>query len=179
MVVGGSAIFAAELKSGLRPGDYIGSFDAVKCAGAVNDGIEVGHELCYVCHLGLRPVVLVFAQNPEDPALAGLLTRIEKIVAKHEDKQLAGLVSLLGADREALIDQAKQLAGRHKLAHIALVVPVEHQGPADFDINPVAAVTVMIYNEAQVVGSYAFAPGGLKEEAIERMVADTEKMLGM
>lgn len=177
IAVSGSVTRAAELKSGLRPGDYIGAFDSVKCAGAVNDGIAVGSELCYCCQLGLRPVVLVFAHNPADPSVAALLTQIETAVAKHKDQQLGGLVSLLGADREELISQAKQLGSQHKLAHVALVVPVEHKGPADFNLNPEAAVTVMIYNEAKVTATYAFAPGGLKPEAIERIMADTEKML--
>ena len=178
IALSGSHSVAAELKSGLRPGDYVGSFDAIKCAGAVNDGVEVGAELCYCCELGLRPVVLVFASNPDDPALAALVTRIEKSVEKHKDQQLAGLISLLGPNREDLIAQAKHLGSRHKLAHVALVVAVEHEkGPADFDLNPQAAVTVMTYTEAQVTATHAFAPGGLTPEAIERVMADAEKML--
>ena len=32
-------------------------------------------------------------------------------------------------------------------------------------------------DEAKVTATCAFAPGGLKSEAIERIMADTEKML--
>jgi hypothetical protein len=38
---------AAELESGLQVGDSVGAFDVVKCSGAVNDGVEVGQQLCY------------------------------------------------------------------------------------------------------------------------------------
>lgn len=39
--------FADELKSGLQVGDDVGPFQVVKCGGAVDDGVEVGDELCY------------------------------------------------------------------------------------------------------------------------------------
>jgi hypothetical protein len=145
----------------------------------VNDGIKVGDELCYCCELGLRPVVLVFASNTADPALATLLTRIEKAVEQHKDRQLAGLIALLGPEREGLIERAKQLADEHKLSRTALVVPAEHAspGPADFDLDPQAAVTVMTYTEAKVTTTFAFLPGGLTPEAIDRVLAAAEKMV--
>ncbi len=55
---------AAELKSGLQPGDLVGPFDVEKCGGAVNDGKEVGANFCYRCMLGNKPVVMVFAARP-------------------------------------------------------------------------------------------------------------------
>ena len=53
---------AAEIKSGLQPGDLVGAFDVEKCGGAVNDGKEVGTNFCYRCMLGNKPVVMVFAR---------------------------------------------------------------------------------------------------------------------
>jgi hypothetical protein len=42
------AIAAEEgLKSGLQVGDAVGPFNVVKCAGAADDGVKVGDELCY------------------------------------------------------------------------------------------------------------------------------------
>ncbi len=37
----------AEFKSGLTGGEFVPAFDVVKCAGAVNDGVERGSQLCY------------------------------------------------------------------------------------------------------------------------------------
>ena len=38
---------AEELKSGLQVGDFVGAFDVVKCAGAEDDGVKEGRQLCY------------------------------------------------------------------------------------------------------------------------------------
>lgn len=38
---------AEELKSGLQEGDFVGAFDVVKCAGADDDGVKEGRQLCY------------------------------------------------------------------------------------------------------------------------------------
>ncbi len=38
---------AEELKSGLQAGDFVGAFDVVKCAGAEDDGVKEGRQLCY------------------------------------------------------------------------------------------------------------------------------------
>lgn len=43
----GAAVGADDLKSGLQVGDSVGAFDVVKCAGAVDDGVKVGQQLCY------------------------------------------------------------------------------------------------------------------------------------
>ena len=44
-----SAAIAGDkaLKSGLQVGDSVGAFQVVKCAGAVDDGVKEGQELCY------------------------------------------------------------------------------------------------------------------------------------
>lgn len=46
MFVAGAAAVAAELKSGLQVGDFVGAFDVVKCAGP-EDGVQEGQQLCY------------------------------------------------------------------------------------------------------------------------------------
>ena len=42
-----AAAGAAELECGLKIGDPIGAFQVTKCAGAVNDNVPVGEQLCY------------------------------------------------------------------------------------------------------------------------------------
>lgn len=46
-LAGAAAVGAADLESGLKVGDLVGAFDVVKCAGAADDGVEVGDNLCY------------------------------------------------------------------------------------------------------------------------------------
>lgn len=46
-LAGAAAAAAAELKSGLQVGDSVGFFEVVKCAGAADDGVKAGQQLCY------------------------------------------------------------------------------------------------------------------------------------
>ncbi|MEX0611152.1 MAG: hypothetical protein WD229_03435 [Pirellulales bacterium] len=47
LFAGVTAASAGELKSGLQAGDSVGAFDVVKIAGAADDGVQVGKQLCY------------------------------------------------------------------------------------------------------------------------------------
>src|SRR5690606_27275073 len=76
---------AAELTSGLQPGDLVGAFNVEKCGGAVNDGREVGANFCYRCMLGNKPTVMIFARKADDK-LASLAKELDKHVAKNSDQ---------------------------------------------------------------------------------------------
>lgn len=47
MLVLAVAAGAGDLKSGPQVGDGVGAFNVVKCGG-VDDGVDVGEQLCYV-----------------------------------------------------------------------------------------------------------------------------------
>lgn len=47
VLAGAAAVGAEALKSGLQPGDFVGAFNVVKCAGAEDDGVKEGRQLCY------------------------------------------------------------------------------------------------------------------------------------
>ncbi|HJT34041.1 MAG TPA: hypothetical protein VJ783_18490, partial [Pirellulales bacterium] len=42
-----TALAAGALKSGPQVGDSVEAFQVVKCAGAEDDGVRVGQQLCY------------------------------------------------------------------------------------------------------------------------------------
>ncbi len=42
-----AAVGAAELESGLKPGDFVGAFQVIKSGGAVDDSVRVDQQLCY------------------------------------------------------------------------------------------------------------------------------------
>ena len=48
---------AEDLTSGPQVGEKVGAFEVTKAAGAVNDGVPAGMNLCYRCKLGQAPVV--------------------------------------------------------------------------------------------------------------------------
>src|SRR3972149_3857777 len=100
LLVGAASVRAAELTSGLQPGDLVPAFNVEKCGGAVNDGKEVGANFCYRCMLGNKPVVMVFASKA-DNSLAALVKELDKHVAKNSDQKLSSFVNLLGKNPDA------------------------------------------------------------------------------
>lgn len=177
LLLAGTAVKAAELKSGLQPGDLVGAFDVEKCGGAVNDGREVGANFCYRCMLGNKPVVMVFARKT-DSSLAALTKELDKHVAKNTDQKLSSFVNLIGKDVDALKAEAKDLAAKNKLENVAVVVPQDNEnGPPEFKISPDAEVTVTIYRNGKVAATHALAPGQLTDAEIKSIIADTAKIL--
>jgi len=177
LLAGVSMVFAAELKSGLQPGDLVGAFDVEKCGGAVNDGKEVGANFCYRCMLGNKPVVMVFARKA-DNQLAALVKELDKHVAKNSDQKLSSFVNLLGKDPAALKATAKEFAAKTQAENVALVVPQDNEnGPSEFNINPSVDFTVTIYRQGKVAASHAVASGELTDKEIQSIIADTAKIL--
>jgi len=177
VVLMAASAWAGELKSGLQPGELVGAFDVEKCGGAVNDGIEVGDNLCYRCMLKARPVVMVFARKA-DAQLADLVKELDKTVAANSDKKLGSFINLIGKDQDELKAKAKKFAAENKVSNVALVVPADNEnGPDEFNISPDAEVTVIIYREGTVAVNHAVAPGKLDKKTIQGIVADTGKVL--
>src|SRR5262245_59097695 len=109
LLVGVTFVGAAELKSGVQPGDAINPFDVVKCAGP-DDGVKIGDELCYRCKYGSRPMLMVFARK-SDKSLAKLAKELDSAVKKNKEEKLAAFVNLLGENRDELEASAKELGG--------------------------------------------------------------------
>ena len=165
------------LKSGLQVGEELPAYYVVKAAGAANDGVEEGSDLCYRCKLGNRPVVMVFARK-NDEKLATLVKELDKVVAKNSDKKMASFVNLLGEDKEALNSEAKKLIEKSKAENIAVVVPVDNEkGPEAYKINPEADLTVLIYKNGTVEANHALSAGKLSEKEVKKIIEDTSKIL--
>lgn len=177
LTVGVSFAIAAELKSGVQPGDNIGAFDVVKCAGSEDDGVSLGDKLCYRCKYGNRPMVMIFSRK-SDESLAGLVKKLDGAVAKNSDEKLAAFVNLLGDNEEALEAHAKEFGKKVEAPRVPVVVPVEYEnGPADYGINPKAEVTVIMAVKGQVVANHAYGPGQLSKKAVDAILADVPKLL--
>lgn len=173
-----ASVRAAELASGPQPGDTLGPYEVTKVAGAPEDGVPVGEELCYRCKMGNRPVIMIFSRNA-DSSLANLVKRVDSVVAQNKtDHNMASFVSLIGADSDALATAGKKVADESKAENVAFVVPKDQpNGPASYDINPAAETTVLIYVKGTVAANHALPAGGLDDAAIDSIVADTAKIL--
>jgi len=179
IVLAGAAVAgAAELTSGLQPGDLVPAFNVVKAGGAVNDGKEnLGTAFCYRCMLGNKPVVMVFSRNA-DKSLGALAKALDKHLEKNADQKLSSFINLIGGDPEALKSQATSFAAKNELQNVAVVVPEDNEnGPEDFNVKPEAETTVTIYRNGKVEASHALPAGKLTKEAIHAILADTAKIL--
>lgn len=164
---------AEEIKSGLKVGEDVGPFDVTKLAGAENDSVKVGQQLCYRCKNGSRPQVMVFTRSTDEKVLA-LVKKLDAQMAKNSDKQLRGFVNLLGENKDAAADSAKKLAANSKVSNVPFVVPNEYEnGPADYGLNAKAEITVLVAKEGKVTANHAYAKA--KDLDVDTIVKDIEK----
>lgn len=172
-----STLTAAEkLASGPQPGDLVGPFHVVKCAGAVDDPFDVGEELCYYCEYGIAPTVMVFARQPNE-TLVQLSQQLDAATDKHKAAELHAFVNLLGANRDATEAAAKKFGVKAKLERVPVVVPLENEnGPADYGLDPKAEVTVLIYVKSKVTASLAFGKP-LTADEVQAVLAEVEKLV--
>lgn len=172
------AIAEEKLTSGIAVGEFVVGFESTKCGGATGDGVKTGSELCYVCKYEERPVVLIFARTA-GPGLARLVQQLDALIPKHKKKQLAGIVTLIGAEATVLQKRAKQFALRSKISHVPVLVPLTKtvNGPKDFQLSTKADVTVLMYVAGTVKANFALSAKSLTQKNVKRILADVSKIV--
>ena len=174
-VISPSFASAEELKSGLEAGKEISPFYVTKTAGAEEDGVACGKNLCYRCKNGSRPQVMVFTRSTDDKVVA-LVQKLDEQLAAHEDAQLRAFVNMLGDSKDAAADSVKKLAVASKAKNVPFVVPNEFEnGPEDYGISPKADITIIIDNNEKVVASHAVTSA--KDLDVDAVIKDVKKML--
>ena len=155
MIAGSCAFGAEEIKSGPQEGDRLGAFYVTKCAGAEDDGVEIGNNLCYRCRNGANPQVVVFTRS-FDPKVMQLLQVLDAAVAKYDGEKLRAFVNVLGDDQEKLQETAKEAAVRSRTKNVPFVVPNEFEtGPDNYGISSKAEVTILLASELGVKANHA------------------------
>jgi hypothetical protein len=188
----GSALRSAEgIQSGPQAGKPLpGPFDVLNATGAA-----AGRFHCPVCDHGLRPTVLVFFKDlkgNDDPVI-GLLKGLEGLIEAQPRTSLGAVGVLMndGGYKELLQTEVKvdekskvadlpltkailfkdekltQLAGAAKEAkfnHVSLALDGPG-GPKEYQINPEADVTVILYAKFTVLGNWAFGKDFTAEQA--------------
>ncbi|MGV3484204.1 MAG: hypothetical protein ACO1RT_07290, partial [Planctomycetaceae bacterium] len=140
-LVCGVASAADTAKESLKQGDSIGAFYVTKVAGAADDGVETGEELCYRCKYGQRPMVMIFTRKG-GAKVNELVGQLDKAVTTHKDAQLKGLVTILGDDQSTLKSQATTIAKESGAKNVPVVVAADSEtGPESYRISPTADVT--------------------------------------
>jgi hypothetical protein len=164
-----------QVKSGPQVGDSLGAFYVTKIAGAEDDGVDEGQNLCYRCRNGSKPQVVVFTRSTS-PKVAELVKKLDAAVAENESSKLRVFVNLLGDDKETLAKRAKKFAAKSKAKNVPIVVPNEFEnGPDNYGINEDAEVTITLASELGVKASHAAAKA--KDLNIDSVLGDLEKIL--
>ena len=141
---------------GLKAGDSIGAFYVTKVAGAEDDGVEQGEQLCYRCKYGSRPMVMVFARDTGGK-LNDLVKEIDAAVKANEDAELKGFVTLMGEDAAALKETAAKVAKTSGATSVPVVIAKDNvTGPSNYKIDENAAITVVLANDSKVVAARKF-----------------------
>ena len=142
-----SVASADELKSG--PDKKIGGAFDVKAI----TGEKAGKTLCYVCKYNgeARPaVVLIFTQKADD----NLVSVVKAVDAVQKTNEKLGTV-VVGVSGVAAADFEK-IQTTHKLT-TPLTIAEEKDGPAKYNLNKEAAVTVLVYKSGGAISkNFAF-----------------------
>jgi hypothetical protein len=171
VLLGSSAVIAAELKSGLEIGDGVQPFYVQDVTGP-----SAGKDpLCYRCQYGSRPVVAIFTRKVDDK-VAALVKEVDAKVAKSSEKKMAAFVVVLSDDPASNEAKLKELAKKEGIK-IPLTTFEKAAGPEEYKISKEAEVTVMEWVGGKVKATRAFAPGKLNEEGIKGVISDTAKIL--
>lgn len=175
LVAGTSLVSAEETKSGLQKGEMIGAFYVTKLAGAKEDGVDVGKNLCYRCKNGGRPQVVIFTRSSHK-AVIDLVKQLDAAIVKNEDKQLRAFVNYLGDEKASAKSDAEKLAKVSETSNVPFVLPNEFEnGPEDYGINPKAEVTIIMAKGGKVEANYA--AGSAKDLKVDAVIADLNKIL--
>ncbi len=168
-------VSAEEIQSGPKVGSSLGAFYVTKVAGAEEDGVDQGKNLCYRCRNGAKPQVIVFTRST-DPKVAELVRKLDKAVDTNSSSNLRVFINLLGEDKEDLTETAKSFAEKSKTKNVPFVVPNEFEnGPDNYGINAKAAVTITLASDLGVKASHAVADA--KDLDVESVLKDLTKIL--
>ncbi|MEM8670228.1 MAG: hypothetical protein AAGG48_22065 [Planctomycetota bacterium] len=170
-----TSVQADNVKSGPQTGDGLGAFYVTKIAGAANDGVKEGRNLCYRCKNGPKPQVIVFTRST-DPKVAELVQKLDKAIEKNESSKLCVFVNMLGEDKDDLEATAKSFAAKSKAKNVPFVVPNEFEnGPDNYGINAKADITITLASDLGVKASHAVTDA--KDLNVDNVIKDLAKIL--
>ena len=118
---------------------------------------------------------MIFAREISDN-LTSLVKKLDTCTGKHKDAKMGSFVVFVGADEE-VEKKVKELADKEELKHVVLSTDSAESGPAKYEVAKDADITVVLYTKQEVKSNYAFKKGGLKKEAIDKIIEDVKKIL--
>lgn len=176
VVLGSITVTPLRAEEGLKRGDPVGVFYVTKVAGAEDDGVSPGEQLCYRCRYGSRPLVMVFARKTGQ-RLTDLVNRLDRAVASHRRTRLKGLVTFLGRDASELKACATDVAQTATVKEVPVVIAAETKsGPANYKLPENVDVTIVVAKDSQVVETHTYNVNSIDVATVmsqvEQIVAD-------
>lgn len=117
----------------------------------------------------------MIARKTSEP-LTSLVKQIDAKIAKNP--ALKSYVVFLTDDADKTAETLKAMAKDAGIKRVPLCVVESPSGPPAYKIAENAEVTVMMWNRHEVKANHAFGKGGLTEDDVKAVVADTNKILG-
>jgi hypothetical protein len=121
-------------------------------------------------------VVCVFAREVTDD-LTSLVKKLDDKVAASKAKRMAGFVVFLTNNPDTLEGKLQSVARDQKIAAVPLTLIEGLGGPPAYKVAKDAEVTVMMWVGGEVKVNHVFKKGALDKAAVEKVVADTGKIL--
>ena len=170
VAVAGLAV-AAELKSGPQAGDKLpGPFHPLNC-----NGESAGKKACLVCKHGDSPVALVFARTAECPMTAKLLKKLDEATVANKKAEMGSFCIFL-TDDDKMPEKLKAMADKAGIKELTVAVD-NPTGPAKYNVEKDADLTVVLYNDRMVKCNWSFKKGEITDANIDTIVKDISKIL--
>ena len=156
LAMGATSVVAAtgELKSGPQVGDKALPFTSNQVTGE-----NRGRQYCYICEMGDRPAVLVFARHIDEPT-GRLLRDLRDSMRANRQQKLFGWMVFLGGEstdsETALEGQAYEFARKNGALSVALSALGDPAGPPGYRVAPEAEVTVLALRGGKVLYNRAY-----------------------
>ncbi|WP_166824270.1 hypothetical protein [Thalassoroseus pseudoceratinae] len=149
---------AEALRSGRTVGEKVPSFYVRAVTGPLQN-----RSTCYVCRNGSRPVAMILLRQIE-PELKPLLQGVDRIVDAHRADGLRSFCVLVSDTPRQAISDVQTFAFNHQVVVPMTIASQAIAGPANQNLHPDAAITVVLYEQQKVVKTFAFRSGELAKD---------------
>jgi hypothetical protein len=117
---------------------------------------------------------MIFAREITDN-LTSLVKQIDAATVKNASARMGSFV-VFCSDEEGMKDKLKELADKEHLKKTILTLD-NPTGPSKYEVAKDADVTVILYNQREVMVNRAFKKGQLSAKDVESIMAEVPKMI--
>ena len=153
-----------------KVGDEVPSFYVRTVTGPL-----AGKSVCYVCRHGDRPVAMVLLRELGADATA-LLKELNQTVDRHRANGLRCFAVLVTGTPQREAPRLQTLAFDEKLDLPLTLASETVAAEATLNVEPDAAITVVLYDDRRIVSRFAHRTGSCDESARREIVLAAEKL---